>query len=728
MQLLREELPDDELRPRGRPKNPLPAAPLPPKTKLIAEPYWFPHEGLVRADSTALLLVDMQQDFVNPGGFLDQLGHPIAQARTLIPPLQKLLHAARCAQFPIYHARHSHRHDLSTFTGLDRARIQPSTVNTRTGHPLPTFTAQDLVPGTPGPLGHFLLRQSPGTDPVPELAPLYSELMFDHPRSSVFAYTDLDLVIRNRGIKNIIIAGLSVNASIRDTVRDATDRGFDVCIVEGCVAAQALSKHAAEMNNQRQTASQPPVQTPSQASAQPQPTPPQPQPPQAQMQTPSQPTEQATPQAPALAPAQATPQPAASVQSQTATPAPDVGYNTDLSEMDVAARNAIDDVMPKDTRQGLGFGTIAKFEDLFQVLKTLAKVKTTFPGTHTHPCFPEQSLVPLPANPPPPAYAPPPPPPPPAPPAYQGPPTYPAPPHYPAAQQYPNPPQQYASPYAAGPQAYSQPPPHQPYTPQGPPQHPQYPQQPSGPAATLPPRPIYPLHYQTPHQQPNNIPITGDVNGALTAAGLKRKPGPPASLPPKRRSRGRGINNPIFYQGPSPRTPKQANENVVASVAGRAPRGSQMHNPPPPPGGPLQVLGTIGDDGQVRDDKGETGYALPTGEEEFRRGMMAAAGAEEGREDGEDGDDGDDGDEEMEGDAHSEASSLIGEDVEVEMVSATKLSNQYDFGEMSEGEAREKDREFDLGAKAEGGKVQEDGGSDVTEEGEEGEGEVMDYA
>lgn len=62
MQLLREELPDDELRPRGRPKNPLPAAPLPPKTKLIAEPYWFPHEGLVRADSTALLLVDMQQD------------------------------------------------------------------------------------------------------------------------------------------------------------------------------------------------------------------------------------------------------------------------------------------------------------------------------------------------------------------------------------------------------------------------------------------------------------------------------------------------------------------------------------------------------------------------------------------------------------------------------------------------------------------------------------------
>ncbi|KAF2221699.1 nicotinamidase-like amidase, partial [Elsinoe ampelina] len=224
---------------------PAPSNPVPPKTKLVAEPYWFPHEGLVRADTTALLLVDMQQDFVNVGGFLDQLGHPISTARTMLPPLQKLLHAFRCAQFPIYHARHSHRHDLSTFTGLDRARIQPVAVNSRTGHPLPTFTAQDLVPGTPGPLGHFLLRQSIGTDPVQELAPLYSELMFDHPRSSVFAYTDFDLVIRNRGIKNLIIAGLSVNAGIRDTVRDATDRGFDVCIVEGCVAAQALSKHAA---------------------------------------------------------------------------------------------------------------------------------------------------------------------------------------------------------------------------------------------------------------------------------------------------------------------------------------------------------------------------------------------------------------------------------------------------------------------------------------------------
>lgn len=156
-----------------------------------------------------------------------------------------------------------------------------------------------------------------------------------------------------------------------------------------------------------------------------------------------------------------------------------------------------------------------------------------------------------------------------------------------------------------------------------------------------------------------------------------------------------------------------------------------MHNPPPPPGGPLQVLGAIGDDGQVRDDRGETGYALPTGEADFRRGMMAAAGAEEGGEDGEDGDDRDDvedGDEDMEEDAPSEASSLIGEDVEVEMVSATKLRNQYDLGEMSEGEAREKDREFDLGVRAEGGKALENGSNGATEEEEEGEGELMQYA
>ncbi|KAF4556023.1 Hypothetical protein D9617_2g059900 [Elsinoe fawcettii] len=619
MQILREELPDEELRPRGRPKNPVPTAPLPPKTKLAAEPYWFPHEGLVRPDATALLLVDMQQDFVSVGGFLDQLGHPISTARTLIPPLQKLLHAFRCAQFPIYHARHSHRHDLSTFTGLDRARIQPSTINARTGHPLPTFTAQDLVPGTPGPLGHFLLRQSPGTDPVRELAPLYSELMFDHPRSSVFTYTDFDLVIRNRSIKNLIIAGLSVNASIRDTVRDATDRGFDVCIVEGCVAAQALSKHAAEANkegHQRQSSmSQTPAVAPVQPTPNSAPAPP------AQMQAPA--TQAPAPQDPSTAP-QTTPQPPPSVQSQV-TPAPENGPITDLSEVDAAARKAIDDVMPKDTRHGLGFGTIAKFEDLFTIVKTLAKVRVAFPGTPSQPCFPDQPIIPLPA---------PAPPPPPPQPAYTQPPqptpsVQPQP--YPYHQYPPQQRPQYASPYAGPPPQWQQPYPQQPFTPYHPHQQPPLPapQPSSAPAAP---------HSAAP--PPNGTPAGSSTT---PVAGIKRAAGPVTSEPPKKR-RGRGIQWPIFYQGPPPKAarPQNPNGNVIASVANRAPRGSQMHNPPP--GGPLQVIGQIGEDGHVHDEKGATGYAVASADDEFRREMMAHAGHVDGEE--EEGDDEDDEDDE----------------------------------------------------------------------------------
>ncbi|KAF2154706.1 Isochorismatase hydrolase [Myriangium duriaei CBS 260.36] len=212
-----------------------------PKKKGYIEtlPYRWPIGQPIKAETTALIVLDMQRDFCEHGGLLAQLRHPITAARSIIPPILQLLHASRLARLPIYHVRHSHRHDLSTFSGLDRTRVsaissEPQTQPPSSRPPLP-------VPGAQGPLGHFLLRQSPGTDPVVELCPLYHEVLVDHPRSSAFSFTDLDLLLRNRDISNLIIVGLDVNDSIVSTARDAADRRFDCALISGCIAQVSSS-------------------------------------------------------------------------------------------------------------------------------------------------------------------------------------------------------------------------------------------------------------------------------------------------------------------------------------------------------------------------------------------------------------------------------------------------------------------------------------------------------
>ncbi|GAM85915.1 hypothetical protein ANO11243_039250 [Dothideomycetidae sp. 11243] len=196
-----------------------------------AMPHRWPLTGPIKADSTALIVLDMQRDFCEQGGLLAQSGHPIAAARSIIPPILRLLHASRVVGLPVYHVRHSHRHDLSTFSANERAR-QTSLLELP---PMPRM--ESSCDPHSRPLGHFLLRQSPGTDPVVELCPLYHEVLIDHSKPSAFAYTDLDLLLRNRDIRNLIIVGLDVNDSLVATVRDAAEKRYDCLLVQGCIAS-----------------------------------------------------------------------------------------------------------------------------------------------------------------------------------------------------------------------------------------------------------------------------------------------------------------------------------------------------------------------------------------------------------------------------------------------------------------------------------------------------------
>lgn len=193
------------------------------------------------------------------------MGHPIAAARSVVPPILSILDLCRQASLPVYHCRHSHRHDLSTLSALDRVKFASPSASPAphptNGYPImqpvvsspPTRLSLPL-PGTQGLLGHFLLRQSAGTDPVVELRPLYQEVLVDHPRPSAFSFTDLDLLLRNRNIQNLILVGLDVNSSLVSTARDAADRRYDILLVEGCIApASSRYPHMDPPPSQEQT-------------------------------------------------------------------------------------------------------------------------------------------------------------------------------------------------------------------------------------------------------------------------------------------------------------------------------------------------------------------------------------------------------------------------------------------------------------------------------------------
>jgi len=181
-----------------------------------AEPYGF----VFVPARTALLIIDMQRDFLEPGGFGEMLGNDVGQLRRTIEPNRRLLAAWRKAGLLAIHTREGHRPDLADLPPAKRVR----------GH-------SDRTIGDMGPMGRILVRGEAGHDIIPELGPLPGEPVIDKPGKGAFFATDLHAILQNRGIERLIVTGVTTEVCVNTTVREANDRGYDCLVLEDCVGS-----------------------------------------------------------------------------------------------------------------------------------------------------------------------------------------------------------------------------------------------------------------------------------------------------------------------------------------------------------------------------------------------------------------------------------------------------------------------------------------------------------
>ena len=169
---------------------------------------------------TAVVLIDMQRDFLEPGGFGETLGNDVSLARAAIEPCKALLKATRAREMLIIHTREGHRTDM---TDAPRAKVERG--------------APSLRIGDPSAMGRILIRGEAGHDIIPELYPLAGEPIIDKPGKGAFYATDLEAILRYHRIDNLIVCGVTTEVCVHTTVREANDRGFR-CIVPGdCCAS-----------------------------------------------------------------------------------------------------------------------------------------------------------------------------------------------------------------------------------------------------------------------------------------------------------------------------------------------------------------------------------------------------------------------------------------------------------------------------------------------------------
>jgi nicotinamidase-related amidase len=169
----------------------------------------------VNLDRAALVIIDMQRDFLEPGGFGETLGNDVSLLGRAIAPLKALLSAARRKGIFVVHTREGHRPDLSD---APRAKVERG--------------APSLRIGAPGPMGRILIRGEPGHDIIPELYPAPGEPVIDKPGKGAFYATDLHAILENRRIETLFVSGVTTEVCVHTTVREANDRGYR-CIVPG---------------------------------------------------------------------------------------------------------------------------------------------------------------------------------------------------------------------------------------------------------------------------------------------------------------------------------------------------------------------------------------------------------------------------------------------------------------------------------------------------------------
>jgi nicotinamidase-related amidase len=182
-------------------------------------------------ERAAVVMIDMQRDFLEPGGFGETLGNDVSLLQRAVEPCRQLLGAARARGVFVVHTREGHRPDLSD---APRAKVERGSPERRIG--------------ALGPMGRILVRGEPGHDIIPELYPTAGEPIIDKPGKGAFYATELELILNNRGIETLIVCGVTTEVCVHTTVREANDRGFRCLVPSDCCASYFPEFHTAGLS------------------------------------------------------------------------------------------------------------------------------------------------------------------------------------------------------------------------------------------------------------------------------------------------------------------------------------------------------------------------------------------------------------------------------------------------------------------------------------------------